>query len=155
MSLSITYVLNEHGWAEAHLGNGACVQTATVSYLHNTVENTVEAALSLLINPLTPQCIVFMDEPGEFQLILTPATDGVIDVVLRWYDDWQSWDMHPEAQFDVVWKTTTNAVEFAWVIKAMLDNLWVKYGAEQYKERWIEHEFPIKLHETLNRILVE
>ncbi|WP_375416447.1 hypothetical protein [uncultured Hymenobacter sp.] len=155
MALTFTYRLGEYGWAEAHLSDEVHTLVGTVSYLHDTVTNIVEAALSLLLDPATPQRIVFMDEPGELQLLLTPATDGSVDVVLRWYDDWESWGMHPEYQFKLVWETTTNAVNFAQIVKKVLDDLWMKYGAEHYKARWLEHDFPISLHEKLNCILAE
>ena len=153
MAVQLIYTLENAGWAYAQISSEHQTVQVTISYLHDTLTNLVEASLSLLLNPLLPQIIVFVDEPGERQLRLAPDESGVIQAELRWYNDWQSWEMYPEDQYRSMLQTTTTASDFALVVKAALDNLWLTHGPEQYKAKWIEHEFPDHQYRKLIRIL--
>ena len=100
-----------------------------------------------------PQNVLFMSEPGECQLRLTPDEYGDVQVELRWYDDWQSWGMHPEEKYTLLLQTTSTALGFALTVKAVLDEIWLTHGPAQYKTKWLEHEFPYNQYRNLTQML--
>lgn len=153
MAFSITYSLENSGWASAQLTTEQKSEQTTISYLHDTLANLTDAALSLLTTPLIPQKVIFMSEPGESQLRLTPERSGSIQVELRRYDDWQSWGMCPEEKYQCLLQTESTALAFALTVQAVLDNLWLTYGPELYKAKWLEHDFPTNQYCELTRLL--
>ncbi len=153
MAIQLTYTLGNAGWAYAQVSSEQQTVRMTISYLHDTLTNLADAALSLLLSPSLPQVIVFMDEPGEYQLRLTPDKSGVIQAELRWYNDWQSWGMYAENRYTSALQTTTTASDFALVVETVLDDIWLTHGPEQYKAKWIEHDFPDHQYDRLIQVL--
>ena len=122
----------------------------TVSYLHDSLRNLAEAAKELRDGADAAR-VIFMDEPGEIQLILAQGKD-TLHYELRWFDDWNSWGMHPDDNFKVVHQGTTTIQQFSGEVNKELKAILKQYGEDGYKERWIEHEFPIDLMRVLQQV---
>lgn len=82
-----------------------------------------------------------MDEPGELQLHAV-ARSGEVDVELRWYDDWESWGMHPAEEYRLVARCTTKTHRIRHQVLNLLQSIRDQFGLDGYKVRWVEHEFP-------------
>lgn len=65
----------------------------TASYLHDSLRDLASAARAL-VGGAAEVRVLFMDEPGEHELILRRAGEDAVEVEVLWYDDWKSWKMH-------------------------------------------------------------
>jgi hypothetical protein len=145
---TIKYELEDAGWAQASIDfQGDSVQM-TASYLHDTLRELAEAAISIVNGAKTAR-VVFMDEPGEHQLLLCRLSDDKIEFEVRWFDDWESWGMLPADKYDVRLQGSTTIRRFRHEVLNVLWKIFEEYGAENYKEKWIEHEFPLNKYEEL------
>lgn len=123
-----------------------------VSYLHDSLYDLTTAA-SAVLRGATEATVVFMDEPGEHQLLLRQTEPGHLDFEVRWFDDWASWGMHSPDAFEIVLTGSTTTSCFAEAVLAVLDRLWSELGPQEYKKRWVEHDFPAERHEQLKALV--
>ena len=88
--MRLSYDLEDAGWATVTVECGEQKVQMTASYLHDSLRELVSAARALVSN-VTESTVVFMDEPGEHQMVLRRISDEEVDLEILWYDDWQSW----------------------------------------------------------------
>lgn len=143
MGFSLIYDLEGAGWAMARIQDGEHTVDAAVSYLHDSLRELGEAARALRAGADTAR-VVFMDEPGETQMLLTQR-DGVLGYELRWYADWNSWGKYPESKFEMILRGTTTVSRFFGEVLKEFEALLAAHGEEGYKERWVQHDFPLDL----------
>jgi hypothetical protein len=138
----IDYRLTGAGWADGCIIHGAVVVSMTVSYLRDTLCELAEAAISLLEGADEVR-IVFMDEPGEHQMILTQEPGGAeCEYTIRWFEDWESWGMHELPGSREVASGRVPVHTFARQMHDVLVSLYQEHGEQGYQSRWIEHPFP-------------
>jgi len=147
MKFDIEYKLEEHGWATVILTNGEDKFDSAVSYLHDSLTELAELAIDLR-NGLSDAKAVFMDEPGELQFVVK-VLDEVAHYEGRWFNDWASWNMHPDTEYKVVIQGTCSVTRIIQKIAKVLWNIHQNIGPTEYKERWVEHEFPVKQFKAL------
>lgn len=143
MGFSLTYDLEGAGWATARIQDGEYKVGVTISYLHDTLRELGESARALEAGAATAR-VVFMNEPGEVHLLMIRC-DGLLSYELRWFDDWNSWGMHPDDKFETLHEGSTTVARFVGEVRKELEALLVDHGEEGYKEKWDEHEFPMDL----------
>ena len=144
----IKYELSGSGWADAQIGEEGSLIDVTVSYLHDSLKELAEAAIKLKSGALS-STVVFMDEPGEHQLVIERVDDQKIDCELRWYDHWASWNMCPKDQYRVIYKANSDLHSFVMQVQDILEEIYLTIGIDEYKRQWVEHEFPMKELEIL------
>lgn len=147
MKFEIEYKLENHGWATVVLTDGEAEHASPVSYLHDSLTELAQMAIDLK-NGLAEAKTIFMDEPGELQLVVS-AEGEVAHYEGRWFNDWASWGMHPESEYQVVAKGRCSVARVIQQIISVLLNIHQDIGPDEYKKRWIEHEFPIKQFQEL------
>ena len=135
------YKLHDAGWAEAIAYAQDKSVHMTVSYLHDSLCELADAAKSLIYGADSAK-VVFMDEPGEHQIIFEKKDENVTFEV-RWFDDWASWKMYPADKYKVVLSGSTTLKRVTGEIFASLKNIHDTHGLKKYIELWVEHEFPI------------
>ena len=91
---------------------------------------------------------VFMDEPGELQLVVK-VVDEIVHYEGRWFNDWASWNMHPASDYQTMVQGTCSVSRVIQQITTVLWNIHQYIGPVEYKERWVEHEFPIDQFKVL------
>jgi len=143
MGFSLTYTLERAGWGTVRISDGSSSVHATVSYLHDSLRELAEAANGLQRGADRGR-IVFMDEPGEVQLVFH-RTDDALSYEVRSFADYNSWGMGPSESFDVDLSGTTTVRSFVAEVCGQMEDLLQKYGQDGYRKRWIEHEFPMDL----------
>jgi hypothetical protein len=143
MGFKLIYDLEGAGWAMMRIQDGDRHLDVTVSYLHDSLRELAEAARALLFGADSAR-VVFMDEPGEIQLVLNRADDG-LRYEARWFDDWNSWGMHPPDQFEAVFSGETTVRRFVGEVRSQLKAVFESHGVRGYKEKWGSHEFPQEL----------
>jgi hypothetical protein len=149
--MELEYKLDDAGWVNAALIVGDFRRSMTVSYLHDSLKQLLEGIIALY-EGADKAVVVFMDEPGEHQLLLSKADDS-FTCELRWYRDWASWDMHPKDQFEQVVTAPFELQLFSKNIIDEVDKIYCKYGVEGYKENWVEHDFPYNQYMKLKRLV--
>jgi hypothetical protein len=132
--------LSEAGWAHVTLECGDQRVEMTASYLHDSLRDLAGGARALATGA-TDVRIVFMDEPGEHELILRRRTDGNVDLEVFWYDDWKSWGVggingKPKLS------GTTSVAHVRGQVLSELRRLLEENGEAGYLKRWIQHPFP-------------
>ena len=150
MGFTLTYELCGAGWADVRIQDGAEQIDVTVSYLHDSLRELAMAARALCYGA-TQTRVVFMNEPGEIQLHLL-RSDETVDFEARWYGDWNSWGMHPDDKYKLLLRGTTTVKRFVGEVYSVLCSLSKEYGLDEYKEKWIEHDFPSDLLNELTKM---
>jgi hypothetical protein len=140
MGFKLTYYLEGAGWATARIQDGDTHVDITVSYLHDSLRDLAEAARALAFGATFAR-VVFMDEPGEVQLVLHRDDDSLA-YEARWFDDWSSWGMHPADQFEVLLSGVTTVRRFIGEVRSQLEALLREHGTSGYKDKWVESDFP-------------
>ena len=113
----------------------------TASYLHDSLQNLASAARALVRNE-TEATVVFLDEPGEHQIVLRRINDNDVDLEILWYDDWKSWGMDDgPGRRRLVGRTSV--AHFRGEVLSELRRLLHENGEAGYLEKWVEHPFPM------------
>ena len=146
--IQIEYKIDGAGWAIGKIGNGQKLTEFSVSYLHDSLKDLAESAIEIGKKEL--KSVVFMDEPGEHVLILNRKEKNLIDYELRWYQDWCSWNLIDENNYDLVIKGQTTVPKYVNQVKNVLDKIMTELGPKEYRKKWMEHDFPIAEFEKLN-----
>lgn len=142
MKFSIEYKVQEHGWAEVFISDGETTIDSPVSYLHDSLRELAEMAISIKAGHKQSK-VVFMDEPGELQFLVTLKGEQA-NYEARWYNDWASWGMGSESEFKPMLQGSCSSSRIVHQITKVLWHIHQNVGPEKYKELWGEHEFPVK-----------
>lgn len=145
--ISIKYELENAGWATVTIGNGTSQERFGVSYLHDSLKELAVSAIK--IKDKTDQSVIFMEEPGEIQLLLKRSEETKLNFELRWYKDWASWNMISENDYEVIMTGETTIPTYTNQVRSVLMKIYNEIGPKLYKDKWIEHEFPITEYEEL------
>ena len=122
-------------------------------HLSDALGDLTEAMVDLL-NGSEEKEVFFMDEPGEHRWLLRRTERDNLLIEVEWFEDWKSWEMmDKDAKGEKVFSDEVSLLEVAHEVKAVLDKLLEKYGVEGYKQKWIEHEFPLEQYERLKEHL--
>ena len=139
--IHIDYKVDEAGWAIGKIGNGEKQTEFAVSCLHDSLKELAESAVEIQEKDF--KSVVFMEEPGEHVLILNRKEQNLIDYELRWYEDWWSWNLIDENNFELVLKGQTTVPKYVNQVRDVLNQIMDELGYEEYRKKWIEHDFPI------------
>ncbi|MBK1850737.1 hypothetical protein FE845_05275 [Marinobacter sp. 1-4A] len=147
MSLSISYIVENAGWAEVAISDGDQKIVNNVSYLHDSLRDLAELAIAVSTGARTAEA-TFMDEPGELLLVLHKKHNQMAFEV-RWFNNWASWGLGSSSDYDVLLKGETTAEHIINQITGILTNIHDRIGPSKYKEMWGEHEFPLEQYRKL------
>ena len=136
----IEYKFENHGWATIRLSNGKEKFESSVSYLHDSLADLAQMAIDLKNGSTTTQSL-FMGEPGELLLVIKIQNNKALCEARR-FRDWASWGILPDTEFEIVLSGTTTANEIVKQVSESLTDIYDNIGIEEYKKRWIEHDFP-------------
>lgn len=137
------YILHDAGWATAIISCDNQSIEMSVSSLHDTLKDLASAAITIF-NGENEAAVIFLDEPGEHQLLINRLENkSELFLEIRWYDDWQSWGLGT-SDYKVVLSCTTEPTHLCGQVISVLEDIFEEYGEAGYKEQWGEHEFPIE-----------
>ncbi len=138
----IEYKLGRAGWAFGKIGNSENEIKFVTSYLHDSLLELAQSAID--IKTMTSRRVIFMDEPGEYILIIKRMDNIRLLYELRWYNDWFSWGMYPEDKFVLELSGETTVPKYINQVRNVLFKIMEKHSEKEYKKLWIEHPFPTK-----------
>jgi len=147
LSLSISYIVEDAGWAEIAISDGDGKIAQDVSYLHDSLRDLAELAIDMSSGAKTAKA-TFMDEPGELQLVLN-KDEKHIAFEARWFKDWESWGLSSPSDYDVLLKGETTVERIVEQVTDILTKIHESIGPSKYKEMWVEHEFPLEQYRKL------
>lgn len=145
--IHIEYKIVGTGWAVGKIGNGEKLTEFNVSYLCDSLKELAESAIE--IHEKNFKTVVFMDEPGEHVLILNRRDKFLIEYELRWYNDWWTWNLIDENNFDLIFKGQTTVAKYVNQVRNVLNAIITELGLNEYRNKWIKHDFPIVEFEQL------
>jgi hypothetical protein len=143
----IGYVLSGTGWATFSFHAEAGPMAFAVSYLHDSLGDLARMGVELVKGAQSATAI-FMDEPGEVQLMVTGDKDD-LSFELRTYSDWASWEMTAIDNYKLLDRGVIRRVDLVRNIHAILERIYVDLGLTKYRELWVEHDFPLRAYEQL------
>jgi len=147
--MTLSYVLDEAGWATATIEHNEQHREMRVSYLSDAVWRMLDAAIGLMHGAETVR-FGFTDEAGEHECVVTRTGSGDVHIQVFWYKDWTP---PGEDTGDAVFACDCSATQFCEAVFATCKRLLDEHGEEEYKERWVAHEFPTETFERLSRLL--
>lgn len=148
LSLSISYIVEDAGWAEIIISDGDEKIVHDVSYLHDSLRDLAELAIDMRSGASIAKAI-FMDEPGELQLIVS-KDQNQIDFEARWFKDWESWGLSSSSNYEVLLKGQTTVECVISQVTKVLTEIHESIGPQKYKKIWVEHEFPMEQYRKLS-----
>jgi hypothetical protein len=139
--MRLHYDLHDAGWATVTVECGDQRVEMTASYLHDSLRDLASAARALARGG-TEATVVFMDEPGEHQMVLRWINDKDVEVEIMWYDDWRSWKMYDGPGRRRLFGKTT-AADVRGQVLSELRRVLDENGEAGYLKKWGEHPFPM------------
>lgn len=149
--LVLTYDVEDAGWAEASVRNCAGQHRMTVSYLHDSLSDLAEMAISLLQGEVSSQALL-MDEPGEHVFFVTINGEQA-QYELRYFADWASMGCVEEDDYKIITKGECVVQHLANQVFLILQKIDADLGPVVYKQRWVEHDFPTEEYQYLQTLL--
>ncbi len=140
--LLFEWALTGTGWATATLRLGDTQPVVMVaSYLHDSLRD-LAGALIALDGGAEVARVVLMDEPGEHHVLMRRVGESDLEIEVRWFDDWASWNMHPPEDYTTIARGVVRWRTFRGAIVSCMQRLLGELGAEGYRKRWVRHDFP-------------
>ena len=147
--MRLNYGLERAGWATVTVDCADQHVEMAASYLHDSLRHLAAAAIALVAGAREAK-VIFMDEPGEHELILSRGAGDTVEIAVWWYDDWKSWNMSAYPGVRRLHGSTTVAHVRGQVLSE-LTRLFRDYGEAGYREAWVEHGFPTAEMRELER----
>lgn len=144
--MRIAYTIDRAGWATISISCGGNIVEASASHLRDSLKDL--ALLPIELERHHKAEVVFMNEPGEVRLLATLRTADHVEVEVRRFADWKSWDLDA-GDGDVFLRCRTTSSELRQQVVSALQAVLDDCGIEGYRARWIEHDFPMAEYETL------
>lgn len=144
--MNIEYKLDGTGWAECIITVGDQTCTTTASYLSDALKSFVQATISILKGAHVEK-FRFDEEPGEYRWLLNTISPNELNITILDFNE--LWGDKPDTEGKEIFKTTVCTQEFSIALKKAMDHLIQEHGLSGYKEKWSEHEFPIKEYKEL------
>lgn len=142
-----SYEVADAGWATLKFLAPQGELAFAVSYLHDSLGDLARLALALHKGSNRADA-VFMDEPGEVHLTVQGDGDALV-YELRNYADWASWGITAIDDYEVLARAEVARKDLVYSVYLVLDGIYVGMGIEEYKKRWMEHEFPLREYQSL------
>jgi hypothetical protein len=150
MSLSIEYHLVGSGWAECRVRFNDAKCEISASYLSDALGNLVLAAAAVVAG-VHSVSVGFDEEPGEYRWVVVKSGNNEVNVRLLEFQE--LWGNEPDGRGKLLMEFAVPPLEFGEAVAIAASGVLTKYGATQYKERWVEHEFPHRQLELLNEFI--
>jgi len=148
--MELVYQLEGAGWADARISDGSRQLGMSVSYLSDALGDMAKAALHLLRGGREAS-FSFEDEPGQNRWLLTRGEADSLRIQIRWFDDtFSSLDFGRGKE---VFFCECAVLDFAGQVHSVLHQVLEDEGAEGYKRRWTNHDFPAESFAEIQKLL--
>lgn len=142
MGFTLSYDLENVGWARLILTDGQFRADIGVSYRHDSLRGLAEAAKALK-NGASETRTIFVDEPGEVHLVFVRDDEGLIYQVQQ-FAGWES-QMNVGEVPHVLYQGTTTPAQFVGEVRKQLESVLKTHKIGGYRKKWMNHDFPMDL----------
>lgn len=136
------------GWSEGSLRIGDQRAEMTASYLGDALGELLDALVSLTAGETSAE-VSWEEEPGEFRFIFTLDGRQVRTRVLEFDDDFP--ERKPEADGALLLDAACPLDALLGAVAAGTRQVLDEMGTDEYRARWVEHDFPLAQLHTLER----
>lgn len=145
--LKLEYELFDSGWASMNFAAPYGEYEASISYLHNSLDQLADMALDLK-KGLKESKAAFATEPGEVQFIVK-ILEGRAAYEIRQFRDYESREGIRVNQSELILKGLTSPTRVIQQITTILWKVYEHIGPQEYKKRWKAHDFPTDKYKAL------
>jgi hypothetical protein len=150
MGVQISYDIVGAGWAKCTIRVDDACATVTASYLSDALDDLASAvAASLRGHPHATAS--FTEEPGEYRWIFEPVSEGRVSVRILEFKE--MWGGRPDEDGTVIFHAQCRLRTLAGAVLSELQRLERAYGFAGYREKWVEHDFPVLRLAELQELL--
>jgi hypothetical protein len=140
MGVQISYDLVGTGWAECTIRVDDASARVTASYLSDALDDLASAVLAALRGH--PHATAsFTEEPGEFRWVFEPLPGANVSVRILEFKE--MWGGRPDEEGEVIFHSQCRLRTLAGAVLSELQRLESTYGLVGYRERWVQHDFPV------------
>jgi hypothetical protein len=151
--VTFTYRLTGTGWADADVRVGEASAHASASYLGDALGELLDAVLAVAEGAATARAS-WDEEPGEYRWLLD--LDGTeLRVRLLDFREWRGVVESPDEEGEVLFDQRCDLNEFGAAVVAAARGVIDEYGIDGYREKWVEHDFPLEQLTRLEALLGE
>lgn len=150
MAISLQYNLIGIGWSECIVEIDDQKAHLTASYLSNALADLLDA-VAALVRGADEATASFTEEPGEYRWRLIRVSQERLFVRILWLDD--IFSDRQDRDGKVISEAQCRLRTFAGVVLSASQKVLQTHGLKGYREKWIKHEFPIKLQLLLQKSL--
>ena len=144
--MKLEYEITGAGWADATIHGKDSSANVSASYLSDALGNFARGILAVLHDTGEAR-FSFDEEPGEFRWIFKKIEDSKYRLTILEFHE--LWGNKPDIKGKKVFEETCSSHEFGMMALKALEDVLYHHGEKGYKEKWIEHEFPMS---ELNQI---
>jgi hypothetical protein len=138
--MRLHYGLEDAGWATVTLECGDQRVEMAASYLHDSLRDLATAARAI-VSGAAEATVVFMDEPGEHELVVRRGHGTDVDLEILWHEDWKSGGVSA-GQGQRKLRGSTSVAQLRAQVLSELRRLLSENGEAGYRQKWVAHDFP-------------
>jgi hypothetical protein len=150
MGVQISYDLLGAGWAKCTIRVDDACATVTASYLSDALDDLASAVLAALRGH-PGATASFTEEPGEYRWVFEPLPEG--KVAIRIIEFTEMWGGRPDDEGKLIFHAQCQLCALAGAMLSELQRLEHTYGVGGYREKWIQHDFPVGRLTELRELL--
>ncbi|MDQ0896796.1 hypothetical protein [Paenibacillus sp. V4I7] len=152
--MEFIYTLDGAGWALGSIKINSQEAYFSPSYLSDALYILLKSLISVTPDltpfPVKQATFEWMEEPGGTVWTLERADSKHLNVKISSYED-----MYSKKELVTDLNETCLYIEFIQAVIIALDLILQKHGVDGYKEKWINHEFPMKQYLLLKEFIVK
>jgi hypothetical protein len=154
MNLTITYELTGAGWALTTFEYNFQKVEIRVSYLYDSLYELASSALYLMRYQSTFEEVFFMEEPGEYQLVIN-RTDSLLNLTMLKLNPYPYYErLHRSSDEPVkLFEYEVPVKKYAMEVLNLLYKLYQTWGLEGYKSEWVKYDFPYEKYLLLEKAI--
>lgn len=146
-TVEFTYRLTGTGWSDAQLRVGDSSAPLSASYLGDALGELLDALVALIDGALSARAS-WDEEPGEYRWLFD--RDGWnIRIRLLDFPELRGFVEAPDEEGTVLLDERCDLEGLVAAIASAARAVLSEYGAEGYREKWVEHDFPATQLERL------
>jgi hypothetical protein len=150
VSVVIHYSLVGSGWAECLIEIDGQSVHLTASYLSDALADLLEA-VTLVVRGVEESTASFAAEPEEYRWRLQRISPNRLQVSIIWFTD--LWKHRPDAEGKVILQAECRLRTFAGAVLSASQQVLSVHGLAEYRENWVNYEFPIAIQQKLQTAL--
>lgn len=139
--LHFEYELTGTGWSVGALALGDSSASLSASYLSDALGDLLAAVWMVTEGEREVRCS-WDEEPGEYRWLFETES-GAVHLRVLWFDE--LWGGAPDDEGRLVFEADTTRRDLVDAMCQAAQAVWDEYGAAGYREKWVDHDFPLDL----------